>query len=249
MCLKKVQFAMSVVDNQLVGEGYKVVQKNLTALVYRNFIYEVGEWQTAGDLKKIPIQGDIYAMSKDGENVYPRGFHIFLNVEDAKEYAKANGGGSIVYKVQFKEILAFGLNEVVYNDKDRKWENGDCVVSLHMKLVEEVDKKPFIDPQLVLDLYRKHGKFPCYGKAKTKNDLAVCPLSILYLDSLNGVMFTDTEAPYKDAKKKFGNDFVNNFWRGFDNAAASHNYPSYNEAYNNGVTVANLLKKFYNIIR
>lgn len=251
MCLSKVDLALKFVDGEWVGEGYKVVRTNLVSQ-YNNFQYKEQVWLKAKEdddsIKTVDFSG------RYGYINYPSGFHSFLNLEDAKKYKNATTGvNGRLFKVYYKTVLAFGLNEIEYNPDDEKvianWSQGPCVVSLYVKLVEEIDKKLQIDPENVLQLYLKYGKLPRRGGSMNIDGTKLCPLSILYLDHLKGVMFTDREAPYKHAEQLYGREFMQSFWHGFDSACSPYSYsPQDTDGWKNGVAVAELLKKHYNLV-
>jgi hypothetical protein len=137
MCMSTVKFATKEVNGEYVGEGYKVFDEKIKSPWFPTPNYKLDKWY------KADVGGGLlYHKHSDryGDINYPRGYHIFLNLEDAINYRSTCFGP--VYKVQYKEILAFGQNEVEYNpyykDAYCGWKQGDCIISLYMKLVEEI---------------------------------------------------------------------------------------------------------------
>lgn len=62
---------------------------------------------------------------------YLPGFHIFLRQSDAEKYSEYY---AYIYKVMYKQVLAFGTNET-YTDGTPP---GPCVVSRFMKIIQKV---------------------------------------------------------------------------------------------------------------
>ena len=116
MCLNRL-VVPSIANQHLIvqGVGYKVYEKAKEGkenLFYMYGRYKIGKWyksQPSGLLEYIP------------------GFHIFLYLKDAEEFAKTNRDHQ-VYEVQFKNVSCMGVQ---YN-------NYSTVVAHDMKIVKKV---------------------------------------------------------------------------------------------------------------
>lgn len=125
MCLSTEKLHMKFWPeyNTYYGVGYK----NLYA-GYK----PVDVWQEAtGRSKKkhCPKKG----IELDGGlgNEYPAGFHIFLNIEDAKRYDRGyEDGTSHIFRVDFTDVIGFGQQYAGGADRD-------CVIARWMYVHKE----------------------------------------------------------------------------------------------------------------
>jgi len=120
--MNTVKFALEENANgEMVGVGYKLM-----------YTYEVKvnkRWKKARH-----INGDIYKTIGYGKRKYPFGFHIFLNQKDAENYTAKNPGKAL-YKVEFKNVVAFGTNYTNLNGK-----SGPCIIARDMRYMEIIQE-------------------------------------------------------------------------------------------------------------
>lgn len=113
MCLSTVDFALHWDDQvkDFVGYGWK----------YGITVPKRGKWYLASGTRYSFREKlkDTFIISDD-DKAYPPGFHIFLEKEDAENYGSDS---SRVYRVAYRNVLAFGANEC--NRKD----DGSCVIA------------------------------------------------------------------------------------------------------------------------
>jgi len=105
MCLSKLE-DFTVTQNY----GWQVFNKEITGELYPCFFGDdpipVGKWHK----DKFRICDRWIRIDVDVR--YKKGFHIFLNKEDAKTYGIRSAISRCVKKVRFKRILARGLQEI-----------------------------------------------------------------------------------------------------------------------------------------
>jgi len=120
MCLREVNLKLNYDEKEkkYVGHGYKsmTIKKG-----------DLGKWKEARGEGVLKSSQEYSTIS--GE--YVPGFHIFLDLEDAKRY-----GNGPYYQVKFREVLAFGDNEAGWIGPTKQY--GDCVVSRYIKYVMQV---------------------------------------------------------------------------------------------------------------
>jgi hypothetical protein len=124
MCLKTVDFALQYDRRNkfYYGIGYKKVDDKI-AKDLRNWKEATG-WETHSlHLAK--------ECSGDGKEYRP-GFHIFLDEQSARDYQSRS---SVIIRVKFREVLAYGTNETNY-DENLRWNSAPCVIARYMKLDE-----------------------------------------------------------------------------------------------------------------
>jgi hypothetical protein len=63
---------------------------------------------------------------------YPLGFHVFTEIEAAKEYSKDSN--FVIVEVLYKNVVAFGKNSTF------KYTKRDCVISEYMKINKVLEK-------------------------------------------------------------------------------------------------------------
>lgn len=105
-----------------VGVGYKILPNNN--------LYPFNEWQEANGWSPNGKPNKISGITKESTSQfteYHAGFHIFLNIEDAKNYGivSFNNGRSNVYKVDYTDVIGFGEQRTTSS-------YGKCVIARHM---------------------------------------------------------------------------------------------------------------------
>ena len=136
MCLESINNPKGVVHKRLckLKYGYKVfiqegqINCNLYPLYCgRNVQLPIGEWINRKEVNR--VNNTIQVKHNDrvvGE--YKAGFHVFVDVQDAKDYAMASN--EVVRKVMFKNVVASGLNSLEMN-------RCCTVVAGYIKILEE----------------------------------------------------------------------------------------------------------------
>ncbi len=141
MCLNSLSFSLAKRKSEYVGVGYKLMPKSSV---------KMNMWQEATvDTTKSNPYDKMLKCDISKEN-YLVGFHIFLNENDAKHYmddATKNRKELKLYKVEFKNITAFGKNalwmseqfyngyEVVSSCSKTSLER-DCVIAQNIRYIE-----------------------------------------------------------------------------------------------------------------
>lgn len=152
MCLKSVDFKMEYIADEFYGVGYKIFTHTNNSLDrmcngFDGFQYKLNEWLEANTylFENIPIFDD-YNFIKQS---YPRGFHIFTSIKDAEMYRSATERTMKIYKnkmykVLFKDIRAFGQQEL-YWDYDpimslnnRSFPTTLCIIAGKMMIKEQI---------------------------------------------------------------------------------------------------------------
>jgi hypothetical protein len=132
MCLKSVDVALEwdARDKDYVGYGYKNISKyEFTAAPFHIELRPSSKrWKKATGKNR----GMFDTIKSSGKKRYVPGFHIFLNLEDAKNYS-----GSLLVKVKYKGILAFGKNTNSVSSAGKP-----CVIAKDMKIVEIIPENP-----------------------------------------------------------------------------------------------------------
>jgi hypothetical protein len=146
MCLHKITFSLNRNDEgEYVGKGYKVIdivtrwdgkELDKPELVSQNrdYFYAQNEWMQTNPAYQ--TQQEIW--EEDNLKYYP-GFHIFLNLDDARAHAKPSGGN--VFEVEYQNVLAFGPNlvSVSFNEDGAVINKyGDCIVAQKLRILDEV---------------------------------------------------------------------------------------------------------------
>ena len=114
MCLTSVNFSSNynLESGEFIGVGYKVLNPegilapklNQKRLSYKlELLPSAKRWKKAKFNMYNPRANPDNTVTADDHKLYPPGFHIFLNVRDAKNY----GIGALV-QVHFKDVIAFG---------------------------------------------------------------------------------------------------------------------------------------------
>jgi hypothetical protein len=116
-------------SDEFVGIGYKLMRPG--------DIGKFGVWQKAEHrygrgLKSSPINADSGVK-------YIAGFHIFLNFDDALHY-QTNKECMAVYKVEFKNVTAFGKNSVYGKIGNSIYDDGDCVIAHYIRYIKVLEK-------------------------------------------------------------------------------------------------------------
>lgn len=134
MCMNHVDFKLKKRNGKWIGEGYRVVLESRfpgNGRIEKKM--EIGKWLEANPRS---LAGKL---DGPGEDDYPKGFHTFLNQEDAQLYAAdwygedgANFEPYEIRRVEFMDVLAFGMNRL--NDN----EDGLCIISKYIKICEVV---------------------------------------------------------------------------------------------------------------
>ena len=129
MCLKKLK---KPVPN--VKYAYKVCKffynRNLIESIYNSYIFELNEWEFDYNFNRT------IATSNNIET-YQSGFHCFTNKKNATSYRKYvsylwdKSFALKIYKVEVKDIVAYGLQEFDIRD-------ANTIVCKQIKLLEEI---------------------------------------------------------------------------------------------------------------
>jgi hypothetical protein len=125
-----------------VGIGYKAYDDILDSLKRPNWskhskglkpnvwITADGSWGCSG--LSIEKNNSVESLDYIAHSRYPRGFHIWLDYNHALKYS--NGVNTVIVKVLYKNILAFGQNSI-------NWDSmGPCIITKNMKILEVVKK-------------------------------------------------------------------------------------------------------------
>lgn len=139
MCLNTVDFALEWdnIEKSYIGIGYKTYDSLNTN--FNGIELKLGKWVNFDPDPSISYQGLLVIEHRPAEfagdeNLYIPGFHIFLKPNDAIDY-----GGSYLYEVMYKNVLAYGTNNTIF--KDDQYLNGPCVIAADMKVVRKLNKK------------------------------------------------------------------------------------------------------------
>lgn len=134
MCLHKIKFNLTKTKDGYVGVGYKNINNNVYFDVPTNKLkMDLGmcsRWSTKWT--RAWANNIVETGLADDEQSYRLGYHIFLNINDAKNYTLPYINGSIPYipvfvaKVSYRNIICFGTNQTGNGF-------GDTVVSEYMK--------------------------------------------------------------------------------------------------------------------
>ncbi len=120
------------------GIGYKVIYNG------EDEPPKLNKWLRADYFQKNWISEPSKIGSYKGDTYWP-GFHIWLDIESAEEYASARFGCKI-YKVEYRHVTAFGTNETGRVVKERMMVR-NCVIAHEMRIlartcsVDEPDSK------------------------------------------------------------------------------------------------------------
>lgn len=145
MCMSSVLFTTNLKPNKdgdWVGVGYKSIPA--TAILDKNGRVNFSKqkmrhknwstkWANAFETHSIysSTKFDYRAIKSSKGTQYPRAFHIFTKLEDAKTYG--SGYDSVIVKVEYKNVLAAGRNSTSYVSG-----TGPCVIAQYMRIVEVV---------------------------------------------------------------------------------------------------------------
>lgn len=134
MCLESVQLNLEYNEEEkdFVGYGYKsLILCDKTGRINFSVPTIKKHWTEAKCDLYVKRVNPLLSKTRSCNNKeYWPGFHIFLDIEDAKKY---NTCGTIV-KVMFKGVTSFGYNQSGTN------KCGKCVVSRYAKIVEIIKK-------------------------------------------------------------------------------------------------------------
>ncbi len=134
MCLHSISLNLSWHSGlrAYVGTGYKkILTSNLSKY------NRIGRWTKAsGDFGDPKSKLHKQFERADNNGYYHPGFHIWQNEIDANNYIYFNGGD--IYEVLYKNVIAFGTNEVKYQETGYKLDYGPCIIAEYMKLVKKV---------------------------------------------------------------------------------------------------------------
>lgn len=129
MCLSSVSLNLNVYDKSVkdfIGYGYKKLHIDVIKKYGNKWNKATGS--TDNDDTSLEDEGVIKA--SDNQEYYP-GFHIFLNKENAENYAGNHiSSWRKVVKVAFRGVLTFGFNKA-------GTAKGLCVVTKYMKVLPE----------------------------------------------------------------------------------------------------------------
>lgn len=132
MCLSSIDFALTRVKGEYVGTGYKV---------YRIFDHE--KLQELSSFRWKEASNNCYTkknynrISASAGGTYPPGFHIWLKQLHAENYRTIYSGYRFLYKVAFKDVIAFGKNENhCQSSFPYKTTHEPCIIASKMKILE-----------------------------------------------------------------------------------------------------------------
>lgn len=127
MCLNTVEAKFDE-DNDISGTGYKcfdIINGIINGAIYGQD-YQIGEVNK--DTNDFNLKANDYKS-------YRCGYHIFINLEDAKDLA--GYWQCKVFKVSYKNVTANGTNETKDSlSRDTKY--GLCVVAKEITILEQV---------------------------------------------------------------------------------------------------------------
>lgn len=95
-----------------------------------------------------------------------------------------------------------------------------------------------IEPQKIVDLYKKHNFQPICGAFMVQPMGKTCPLGILYLDA-NGRLDKHDDPIYHWANTEFGAEYSAGLWHGFDTPTNDYSncHPEFFLGVNNGIAI------------
>lgn len=73
----------------------------------------------------------------DDNNTYHAGFHIFLTKRAAQQYC---WGWGDLYEVEYKNITAFGVNEVSRCPSRNRITGASCIIAQYIRYVRKISK-------------------------------------------------------------------------------------------------------------
>jgi len=122
------RFSLIKRRGEYIGVGYKQMQELE--------IPPFGKWHSAkyDPTKPTYTKSDAKSKTITCENMldqYIVGFHIFLNEWAARNYSSKSK--AVVYRVEFKNVTAFGSNTTYLNQSD-----ADCVVAQDIRYIERL---------------------------------------------------------------------------------------------------------------
>ncbi len=124
MCMNETFFSMKKTKNGYVGTGYKVLYED-DKKDHFNVSFNGTKLVKKGQWVEDKAPGSLV---DNRGGTYPKGFHIWTTLEDAKRY----GGAQNVYKVEFMNIVAVGTN----NTGGSHYKT--CIIARKMKIVSKV---------------------------------------------------------------------------------------------------------------
>lgn len=146
MCMSSVLFTTGLApnsDGDWVGVGYKAIPNTFILDKSGRVNFSNGRmrrknwsarWANAfKNHNKFSNLAVDYTTIKSGNGIhYPRAFHIFTKLEDARRYGESTK--DIIVKVEYKNVLAAGRNNTSWSAGT----SGPCVIAQYMRIVEVV---------------------------------------------------------------------------------------------------------------
>ena len=127
MCLQNVSLSLTEKRNgEFIGLGYK--------LMIPSEIPKMKVWHQA--THKYGKSWNNKLIQANDSELYRVGFHIFTKESDARNYTNYKRGSNL-YRVEFKNITAFGTNEV-YGLGSGYF--GSCVIAQKIRYVEILEE-------------------------------------------------------------------------------------------------------------
>lgn len=142
MCMSSIKFMLNLRpndDGDFVGVGFKSLPSNFILDKTGRINYakkNMKKRQWSKNWKDAFSHSGPTTIKASRGGWYQRGFHIFLNMEDARKYESSG----VLVRVEFKNVLAFGNNPVrSYQFWPFSYSvntYGPCIISQYMRIVE-----------------------------------------------------------------------------------------------------------------
>lgn len=140
MCLISLDFTMlwDEKENDYVGKGYKYIEYSRGEFwpAKDGYKYSLNTWMKSNQYK-----GSSLFVEKEGIQ-YSRGFHIFLNLDDAAYYRSklmTMYDKPKLHPVLYKDVRAFGQQEIYGKHNYRVgYHRGPCVIAHEMKILDPI---------------------------------------------------------------------------------------------------------------
>jgi len=136
MCLRRAKVKPILLTGYVVRNSARSITGRRLAdyhsITCGNFLpQKLGEWLDEGEYRYRHIEDDEGIVYQGSTQRYPRGWHVFHRLADARMYSR-NTHGRVVLKVAVREHLVSGMQE---------YSNMPVSVFRKIKLLREVAKK------------------------------------------------------------------------------------------------------------